>query len=168
MDAESVVELSAGAGRLRMLVLAVQRDVHRLLAEALRPLGITPAQAEVLAVLAAEAPLSLQALGERLVCETGSPSRLVEGLVRAGLVARGPVAGDARQIALRLTPAGAQRAAQVVAAEAEFEVELGGLLAGAPVAPVTEALERMAALLPSGRALRLRGQAARRCSPPHA
>ena len=38
--------------RLRLLVLGAQRDLHRLLCEALAPLGVTPAQAEVLGVLA--------------------------------------------------------------------------------------------------------------------
>jgi MarR family transcriptional regulator, organic hydroperoxide resistance regulator len=144
------------AGELRMLLLAVQRDLHRLLGEALRPLSVTPAQAEVLTVLAGQAPLSLQALGERLVCETGSPSRLVAGLVRAGLVAREPSADDGRQIALRLTSAGAERAAQVAAAELEFEAEVSGLLAGLPVEDLRDALWRLVRLLPSGKALRLR------------
>lgn len=144
----------------RYLVLAAQRDGNRLLAEALRPLGVTPAQAEVLAVLAAWAPLSLHALGERLVCETGSPSRLVAATVSAGWVARRPVADDARRIALALTPAGAALAAQVAAVEQEFLEELEGLLAAspqpAPLAALNDTLWRIVAHLPSGKALRLR------------
>lgn len=147
----------------RYLVLAAQRDGNRLLAEALRPLGVTPAQSEVLAVLAAvpgQAPLSLHALGARLVCETGSPSRLVAATVSAGWVARRPVADDARRIALALTPAGAALAAQVAAVEQEFLEELEGLLAAspqpAPLAALNDTLWRIVAHLPSGKALRLR------------
>lgn len=146
-------------GMLRVLVRAAERDLHRLLAEALAPLGVTPAQAEVLAVLAeadATRGLSLHELGARLVCETGSPSRLVQGLVRTGLVAREPAPDDARRITLRLTPAGAERAAQVAGAEAEFQTELRALLADTPVAVVLDGLRRLVAPLPSGRALRLR------------
>lgn len=151
-----MAEAGRAENRLRLLVLALQRDLHRALGDALRPLGVTPAQAEVLAVLAAQAPLSLQALGERLVCETGSPSRLVDGLVRAGWVARLPDPDDGRQVRLGLTPAGQAQAAAVAAVEADFEAELAGLLAGQPVRQANEALWRLARLLPSGRALRRR------------
>lgn len=74
--------------RFRYLVLAAQREGNRLLAELVRPLGLSPSQAEVLRVLADTPGLSLQQLGRRLVCEAGSPSRLVDGLVRADLAAR--------------------------------------------------------------------------------
>ena len=36
---------------LRFLILAAQREGNRMLSHALRPLGITPAQAEVLRLL---------------------------------------------------------------------------------------------------------------------
>src|SRR5262245_44290953 len=94
-------------GQLRYLVLAAQREGSRLFAEQVRPLGLTPAQAEVLRVLREAQPLSLIELGERLVCETGSPSRLVDGMVKAGFVARAPSATDQRKVTLALTPAGA-------------------------------------------------------------
>ena len=75
---------------LRYLVLAIQREGNRLLAAELRPLGITPSQAEVLRVLRDHGPMTLNALGGLLVCETGnSPSRLVDRLVAQGLVKRG-------------------------------------------------------------------------------
>lgn len=140
----------------RYLVLAAQRDGNRLLAEALRPLGVTPAQSEVLTVLAGQSPLSLQALGERLVCETGSPSRLVAAMVSAGWVARRPSSEDQRRVELSLTPSGAAVSAQVAALEQEFLGELEGLLAGAPLAALNETLWRVVAHLPSGKALRLR------------
>ena len=84
---------AARAPRLWVLILAAQRESQRMLSEALRPLGITPAQGEVLSVLSSHPPLTLNALGERLVCETGSPSRLVSGVVRRGWVGRAAAAG---------------------------------------------------------------------------
>jgi MarR family transcriptional regulator, organic hydroperoxide resistance regulator len=140
----------------RYLVLATQRDGQRLLAEALRPLGVTPAQAEVLSVLARRAPLSLHALGERLVCETGSPSRLVAAMVAAGWLARRSAPDDARRILFSLTPAGSALATQAAAVEAEFLVELESLLAGAPLGALNAALWRVVSPLPAGKALRLR------------
>ncbi len=140
----------------RYLVLAAQRDGNRLLSEALRPLDLTPAQAEVLVVLAQRPPLSLAALGERLVCETGSPSRLVASMVASGWLERRPDPHDARCIRLSLTPAGAALARQAAAIEGEFQAELELLLAGLPLQSASEALWRIVAHLPSGRALRRR------------
>lgn len=111
--------------QLRYLVLATQRDGNRALAALLRPAGLTPAQAEVLRVLdeAAE-PLSVSQIGERLVCEPGSPSRLVASLVGAELVTRHPHPADARATALELTPSGRERAQAVTAIEARFYDDL--------------------------------------------
>src|SRR5258706_1440244 len=94
------------ANELRYLILAAQREGSRLFAEQIRPLGLTPAQAEVLAVLHEDQPLSLIEVGERLVCEFGSPSRLVDGMVKAGLVERIPSSSDLRKISLTLTERG--------------------------------------------------------------
>ena len=111
---------------LRYLVLAAQRDGNRALAALLRPLGVTPAQAEVLGVLAAAGhPLTVTEVGEVLVCEPGSPSRLVSSLVTAGLVFRDAHEHDGRASALALTDAGARLAKRVRAAEDRFHVDLG-------------------------------------------
>ncbi len=111
--------------QLRFLVLAAQRDGNRALAALLRPAGVTPAQAEVLRVLdAASAPLTVKQIGERLVCEPGSPSRLVSSLVDAGLVARRTHSADARASELELTPSGRERAQAVADVEASFYDDL--------------------------------------------
>jgi DNA-binding MarR family transcriptional regulator len=110
---------------LRYLVLAVQRDGNRALGTLLRPLGVTPAQAEVIGVLAGAArPLTVSEVGELLVCEPGSPSRLVSSLVGAGLVARRAHERDGRAAALALTDAGTRLARRIRAAEAEFHDDL--------------------------------------------
>jgi MarR family transcriptional regulator, organic hydroperoxide resistance regulator len=110
---------------LRYLVLAAQRDGNRVLAAHLRPVGLTPAQAEVIGVLAEAArPLTVRQVGELLVCEPGSPSRLVSSLVEAGYVARRPDPADARASALELTARGRRAAEQVRAVEERFHDEL--------------------------------------------
>jgi MarR family transcriptional regulator, organic hydroperoxide resistance regulator len=99
---------------LRYRVLAIQRDGNRQLAALLRPLGVTPAQGEVLRVLAdADSPLTVKQVGELLVCEPGSPSRLVASLVKAGLVSRGAHPDDARAATLTLTREGERTAKKV-------------------------------------------------------
>ncbi len=109
------------AGELRLLVLAAQREGNRLLAEQLRPLGLTPSQSEVIRVLHESQPLSLIELGERLVCETGSPSRLVDGLVKAGIIERLPSSTDSRKVVLSLTEQGNALDEQISNIEQQFE-----------------------------------------------
>jgi len=110
---------------LRYRVLAIQRDGNRDLAAALRPLGVTPAQGEVLGVLAqADGPLTVRQLGQLLVCEPGSPSRLVSSLVSAGLVSRGTHPDDARASTLTLTRAGERTAAKVRGVEDRLHASL--------------------------------------------
>ena len=110
---------------LRYLVLATQRDGNRELAALLRPLGVTPAQAEVIGVLAAAAsPLTVREVGALLVCEPGSPSRLVTSLVDAGLVTRSADARDGRATALALTNAGRRLAPRIRAAEERLHEDL--------------------------------------------
>ncbi len=94
------------AGELRYLVLAAQREGSRKLGRDLATVDLTPAQAEVLMVLAERAPMSLVDLGRHIVCESGSPSRIVDALVRRGLVERHPGTADRRVVMLELSAAG--------------------------------------------------------------
>jgi len=106
------------AEELRYLVLAANSEGKRQLAQQLRPLGLTPSQAEVLRVLADHAPLSLSGLGSLLVCESGSsPSRLVDRVVAQGLVNRRPGTADGREVELTLTPEGERLSVEVAAIE---------------------------------------------------
>ena len=148
--------------RFRYLVLAAQREGNRLLAELLRPLGLSPSQAEVLRVLADTPGLSLQQLGRRLVCEAGSPSRLVDGLVdglvRADLVAREADEVDRRSVRLHLTPTGHAAADAVAAREANLYALLDSALQPADLAAANHALERAVHGITAGEALALREQ----------
>jgi DNA-binding MarR family transcriptional regulator len=99
----------------------VQREGNRILTEALRPLDLTPSQAEVLRVLQDHQPLSLVELGSLLICESGSPSRLVNGLVASGLIKRVQSATNGRMVTLTLTDKGEETATRVGAVEAELD-----------------------------------------------
>ena len=72
-----------------LAVKAIQRELERQTNDVMRPLGLTGAQADALAVIGQAGPLSLQQLGDLLIAESGHPSRLVDRLVGAGLVNRG-------------------------------------------------------------------------------
>lgn len=142
------------AEELRYLILALQREGNRLLAAGLRPLKLTPSQAETLRVLADHQPLTLSGLGELLVCETGdNPSRLVDRLVKTGLIRREVDPDDRRHVSLTLTPAGQRRAGEVAAVEAELHGAIDSLVAGQPLEETLTLLRALAAAFPAGRAL---------------
>jgi DNA-binding MarR family transcriptional regulator len=150
------------AEELRYLVLAAQRQGSRRLTEALRPLGATPAQAEVVTVLReSDRPLSVRELGGLLVCESGSPSRLARSVVAAGWAELVPDNADGRVTRLRLTSAGVQVAHEIAAVEATFHRALADALPdAAQVDRVIELLRAVVADDPAGIALaRRRGRA---------
>jgi DNA-binding MarR family transcriptional regulator len=142
------------AEELRYLILALQREGNRVLAAGLRPLQLTPSQAETLRVLADYQPLTLMGLGELLVCETGdNPSRLVDRLVKVGLIRREVDPGDRRHVTLTLTPAGLDRAREVATVEATLHDAMESLVAGQPLDQTLTLLRTLADAFPAGRAL---------------
>jgi MarR family transcriptional regulator, organic hydroperoxide resistance regulator len=148
------------AEELRYLILAIQREGNRQYAADLRPLGVTPSQAEVLRVLSDHQPLTLMGLGELLVCETTtSPSRLVDRLVERGLVQRDVDPADRRFVALALTSDGRKLVRKIVAAENRLHEGLDRLTAGQPVEEALRLLRTVASAFPAGQALaRRRGE----------
>lgn len=139
---------------LRYLVLGAQREGARALAELLRPAGLTAAQAEVLAVLRdADHPLTVREIGERLVCEGGSPSRLVASVVDAGLLERGQRAGDRRAVELSLTSKGRTAAQRVTEAERLLHGGLSGALSDRDVAAIVRGLRKLVDGRPAGDAI---------------
>ncbi len=142
------------AEELRYLILAIQREGNRLLAAGLRPLGVTPSQAEVLRVLSDRGPLTLTALGDLLVCETGnSPSRLVDRLVARGLVRRDIDSDDRRYIALSLTADGGHLSRRIADVEERLYSTIDELVAGQPVNETISALRSLASAFPAGDAV---------------
>jgi DNA-binding MarR family transcriptional regulator len=150
------------AEEVRFLILAAQREGNRQLAQGLRPLGVTPAQAEVLRLLSERQPLSMSGLGALLVCESGgNPSRLVDRLVTAGLVRREEGSHDRRHVELTLTPAGHETARAVASVEAELHAHIGAAAEGHNVDAVLAFLRALVAGQSAGEAVALRaGRAA--------
>lgn len=138
---------------LRYLILGAQREGNRLYAATLKALGLTPAQAEVLTVLAGCGTLSLFELGQRLICETGSPSRLVDALVRAGLVQRTAADKDRRRVDLSLSPTGMSAAAAARSADTALSALLESVLTASEVDATVATLRRLVDGRPAGDAI---------------
>jgi len=144
------------AEELRYLFLAVQREGNRQLVEVLRPLGLTPAQAEVLQVVEQYQPLTLIELGERLVCETGSPSRLVNSMVAAGWLVKSPSPTDGRAVNLSLGERAEAIMPELNRIEAAYNEGVGQLVDGATMDMALDLLWKLADGTASGEALKRR------------
>ncbi len=124
----------------------------------LKPLGLTPAQSEVLEVLREFGPISLNTLGGLLVCESGSPSRLVASLVDRGLVARIHDETDRRAIELSLTTEGEALIAQASGIEAGMGKMIGTVLSPQEIDALNASLRKLVTGSPAGAAVGRRKQ----------
>ena len=142
------------AERIRYLALAAQREGNRRLTIALRPLGLTPSQAEALRILGDHAPMTLTDVGRMLVCEAGTnPSRIVDRLVEAAYVDRVTDLEDRRRVTLHLTGTGAELERRVRDIENQMYDQLDLAFADSDTAVLIAQLERMVAGSPAGSAL---------------
>ena len=95
-------DVLAFASEVKLLAL----DINATFAALLRPLGLTPVQADTLMALEQLGPVTLKELSHHLVAESGHPSRLVSRLQSDGLVNRQPADQDGRAISIHLTEKG--------------------------------------------------------------
>jgi MarR family transcriptional regulator, organic hydroperoxide resistance regulator len=141
----------------RYLVLAAQREGARALATALKRHDLTPSQAEAIAVLRdAGRPLTVREIGQRLVCEGGSPSRLMRTLTRKGLVESIAGSADGRSTLLSLTSTGVDTARTVSQIEQDLYRALTLVLDDGQVKEVLPVLRALVGQLPAGQALQRR------------
>jgi len=105
---------------LRYLVKSTEKEGTALFAQLLKPLNITPNQSEVLLVLSQYEPLSLKEIGELLICERKSPSRLVQKLVDKGFIYKSQSLEDNRKSVLYLTKDGKKIIPEIRQAEKGF------------------------------------------------
>jgi DNA-binding MarR family transcriptional regulator len=144
------------AEEFRYVVLAAQREGSRLLAGALRSLGLTPAWAEAIVILEEASPLTVNQLGELLVCESDHPSRLVERMARAGLLERIASPSDRRAVDLRLTPTAQALVPQIRAVENAIYATIEQTLPAEAVASAIATLSAVVSGRPAGAALERR------------
>jgi DNA-binding MarR family transcriptional regulator len=144
------------AERFRYFILAAQRLGQRQLNEFMKTIDLTVSQSEVIRVLEQWQPVSLKDLGALLICETGSPSRLIERMVEVELVDKVVNPSDARFVLLQLTDKGMGKAKQIMEFEEKLYVDLESLFSNGEMASVSSALEKMLSHFPIAETLRKR------------
>src|SRR5262249_38405594 len=144
---------------LRFLVLGAQREGSRQMSAALAPLGLTPAQAEVVRCLADHGPMSLRELGSMLVCETGSPSRLVDAGGGREMVPRKEDRADRRWVTLALTAEGKRLDRAVRKIEDALYAQIGAQLGTDGIGMALALLRPLVADSPGGEAIARRKSA---------
>jgi len=93
----------------------------------LKPHGVVVQEWRVLAALAAHGAQRLSDLAALTSIDLSTLSRLVGRMVHGGLVARGRVGGDRREVRVRLTPRGRQTTRGIIPVARHYErVALAG------------------------------------------
>lgn len=107
------------------LFLRAAKRIRRNQSARLAPLGLTPAQARALRIIARHSePLRMAGLAERLDIVPRSATTVVDALESAGLVARAPDPSNRRSTLVTLTDAGRAALSRMSAARRAAAEEL--------------------------------------------
>ncbi|WP_141430476.1 MarR family winged helix-turn-helix transcriptional regulator [Bacillus sp. 03113] len=145
------------AEALRYVILATQRLGNRMLNDLLKEIELTASQAEVIRVLEEWKSLSLKELGKLLICETGSPSRLIERMYQDGLVEKIVDPNDSRFLVLQLTDEGQEKAKAIKQIENQLYDEFKKLYSEEELENIITFLMRFLKDQPVQEALKNRG-----------
>lgn len=129
--------------RLGYLLGQAHERHRRLAAERLAPLGLAPRAFGALTVLAAEGPLTQQALGSRIGLDRTTMVALVDGLEAAAFVVRQRRPEDRRAYALRVTPQGRRTLARATRAALRAEDDALAALTDTERATLKDLLRRI-------------------------
>jgi DNA-binding MarR family transcriptional regulator len=114
-------------------------------AKRLEPLGITPAHAGILRIIAATPGLSQQELAAKLGMYASRLVALIDDLEERGLLERQPSDSDRRLYALHLTKSGEEQLSAIGAVAREHGRDLLDALSDEERSTLTALLERVAA-----------------------
>ncbi|EFK55516.1 winged helix DNA-binding protein [Corynebacterium genitalium ATCC 33030] len=141
------LELFTHPEEFRYLILALQRQGSRRLNRLFSEVGLTHSQAEVVEVLGVHGPISTKEVGQYLVCESGSPSRLLDALVRKGISVSAQSTEDKRLTLHALSPKGRELLTQIKEKKVEFESQLAAELRAVSEAHGGSVIEELVALV---------------------
>lgn len=109
---------------LRYLIKAVDKEGEQVYSKLLEPFDITPSQNEILKLLAIKDGLSISQIGEMLICGSENPSRLVDRLVKKGLVMKKKNLDDTRINNIFISSKGKNLLSKTLVVEEKFNIQI--------------------------------------------
>ncbi|MBP3088387.1 MarR family transcriptional regulator [Corynebacterium sp. sy017] len=143
----STESLAKHPEEFRYLILALQRQGNRQLNKVFSELGLTNSQAEAIEVVGSQGPLTTKEVGQYLICESGSPSRLLSTLAKKGLTVTSHPSNDKRATLHALSPKGREILSEIQAQRTAFENQLQGTLTTAIKEYPENTLKQLVSLL---------------------
>ncbi len=140
---------------LRKYLRAIEQEVEFQLKNQTRCCGVTSAQCQALVELAEVGQVSLVELSERLMLDTSTLSRTIEGLVRAGYVTRTINPGNRRYVQLALTENGRQKTDFINHSSDQFYMGLLSHLPGKRLGSLIDAVKLLSEILAEKRKMEL-------------
>ena len=110
---------------LRFLIKSCERESMGVFNNLLKDIHLTANQVEVLTVLNTYGPKSVKDLGDLLICEKKSPSRLVQSLINKGLLIKETSKQDKRVSLIALSEQGKQLLPEIQKRNDEFNKIIG-------------------------------------------
>lgn len=117
----------AAAVRAYVKLMRASRSVVARVEPMLTRAGLTVTQLGVLEAVLHKGPLSQRDLVRKVLTSPGNMTDVIDKLERRGLVCRGPIAGDRRQVQVTLTEAGRALISEVFPRHA---LDIAGAMAG--------------------------------------
>lgn len=131
----------------RYLILALQRQGNRQLNAMFSELGLTSSQAEAIEIVGTHGPMSTREVGEYLICESGSPSRLLATLAAKRMTITSQSNQDKRATLHALTRKGRETLQEINTLKTSFQEKLTDVLAQASDKHPDDVLSLLASLL---------------------
>ncbi|QQP29456.1 MarR family winged helix-turn-helix transcriptional regulator [Lactobacillus ultunensis] len=105
---------------LRFLIKSCEHESLTVFNNLLKDLNLTSNQVEVLTIIDSYGAMSVKELGNLLICEKKSPSRLVQSLIKKNLLVKKTNKADKRVSLISLTPEGKKLIPQINKANDQF------------------------------------------------
>ena len=142
------LDTTALANSLRPVLLKLNRELRR----EIHSLGVTGVQATLLVQIKQSPGIGIRELASRERMSVPGMSKFVGRLEEAGLIDRGPVAGDRRRVGLVVTPAGHRVLRSVKSKRTAWLSERLGQLEPEQLEAIDAAVEPLMRLLDEERA----------------
>ena len=111
-------------GQMVPALLSISKSTRALMGLKLAQLGFYNGQDELLLAVVDAKPVTVSQLAQLIDVRPSTASKMLDRLVKAGLVERKTDRGDARRSMVQITSAGLEARVQLYALRAELEAEL--------------------------------------------